>query len=412
MTSFTFQNKIINNVLIVGYGITGKSIKNFLSQYNLNIEISESIEDFSIRDLNKYDLFAVSPGIPLNKNPYSILKKYKQKIISDIDIFSLFNSSKKIAITGSNGKSTVVSILGYILEKLGKNVATIGNIGKPVLSCVNDNLEYSILELSSFQIDLLNKSNFDIGCVINITPDHLDRYDNFNEYANSKLSLKSYCNDFFIYDYNNNGLKYENNDFDIINKDIFYNEDKLLSINDTNLSGKHNLENIVIVLNIIKKLDIDLKLACNIIKDFIGLNYRCTNLGFINNVQYINDSKGTNIGATIKAIESLAESKNIILILGGVAKGGDFSTMQHFIDKYVKNICIFGKDKNQIDSQINNSISKQIFDNLEQCFYFSKEIAKDNDIILFSPACASFDQYKSYSERGKFFTELFIKNKD
>ncbi|MFC4891973.1 UDP-N-acetylmuramoyl-L-alanine--D-glutamate ligase [Pseudofrancisella aestuarii] len=415
MLSFFYKDVLINKILIVGYGSTGKSVEVYLEKYNVEVHISSSEADFLEKNLETYDLLVVSPGIPLNKNPYSNLENYKSKIISDIDLYYDAIKAKQIkliAVTGSNGKSTVVTMLDTVLNNLGYKSILVGNIGTPILSKINDDVEFCVVEISSFQIDLLKDTKFDVSCVINISHDHLDRYDSYQEYIESKLNLEKFSREFFVYDFEGKGLKY-NTVFSIRKSCIYKKEEKILALEETKLFGLHNLENIIVVLSILEKFNIDHKKVITELKEFEGLKHRCNKIGEIRGVSYINDSKGTNVGATVVAIDNLTNSKNIVLLLGGVAKGGDFSIMQRSVIGKVKFICIYGKDAEYIKVQLEKYFSNfEVLKDMKTAFAKTVNIASKNDIVLLSPACASFDEFRNYEHRGEEFIKLFNEYKE
>lgn len=408
MFSFYFNDNKITKLLMVGYGSTGKSVCDFLANFiDITVDISQNDDEFVNYDLNSYDLITVSPGIPLNKSPYRALTKFKDKIVSDIDIFYQYikdTKAKTIAVTGSNGKSTVVTMTDFVLKDLGYKSILVGNIGTPSLNKIGEKFDYCVVEVSSFQINLFNCVRFDLGCIINVSPDHLDRYQNFEQYKQSKLNLAKFSNDFFVYDVHN-GIKYAG-EYQIIRGAIYRNSTKLLDIVETKLFGEHNLENIIVVLNILDRLGLDINQAIDSIKKFKGLEHRCKIVKKVNGTTYINDSKGTNVGATIAALNSITNSKNIILLLGGVAKGGDFSLMIKSLDKYVKYVYIYGADKEYIESYIKGYCKYQLCNNMKQAFELASQKANSNEIVLLSPACASFDEFSGYAQRGEVFQNL------
>ncbi|KEI34750.1 UDP-N-acetylmuramoylalanine--D-glutamate ligase [Francisella sp. W12-1067] len=414
MSDFYFNGYKINKILLVGFGTTGKAIYDFLQQFNnLKIDISHNDQEFLDYDLDTYDLIALSPGIPTNKYPYNQLKDYKAKLTNDIDIFYKqiqHTDVKTIAITGSNGKSTIVTLLNYALNQLGHKSILTGNIGISPLSKLADEFDFCVIELSSFQIDLLQEANFAIGCVINISPDHLDRYKDLAEYTQSKLNLANFSKDFIIYDVEGKGLKYTGK-YTLVDNSIYNGSSKLLDTTQTKLYGLHNLENIVVALNILEKLNVDTNKAIEIIKTFNGLDHRCKFVDKVNHVSYINDSKGTNVGATIAALKSITVSKNIILLLGGIAKGGDFTLMEEVLQKFVKFVVIYGRDKDYIKQQISNYCEYQLCDNMKDAFVLAHQKSQNGDIVLLSPACASFDEFSGYAERGKVFEKLVLQLK-
>ncbi|MED7818560.1 MULTISPECIES: UDP-N-acetylmuramoyl-L-alanine--D-glutamate ligase [unclassified Francisella] len=408
MFSFHFNDVKISRLLMVGYGVTGKSVCDFLANFiDLEVDISQNEEDFENFDLASYDLITVSPGIPLNRSPYKVLSKYKDKIVSDIDIFYQYiknTKAKTIAVTGSNGKSTVVTLLDFIFRKLGYKSILVGNIGTPALNKIGEKFDYCVIEVSSFQIDTFHSVKFDVGCVINVSPDHLDRYVNFEQYKQSKLNLANFTKDFFVYDVHNNGVKYAG-EYEIVRSSIYKNTIKLLDITETNLFGQHNLENIIVVLNILDRLGLDAVKAVDAIKKFKGLEHRCKVVKKVNGVTYINDSKGTNVGATVAGLNSITNTKNIILLLGGVAKGGDFSLMTESLRKYVKYVFIYGQDKHYIESYIKDSCKYELCDNMLQALELASKKSQNSEIVLLSPACASFDGFDNYVKRGQAFED-------
>lgn len=202
-----------------------------------------------------------------------------------------------------------------------------------------------------------------------------------------------------------NGIKYAG-EYQIIRGAIYRNSTKLLDIVETKLFGEHNLENIIVVLNILDRLGLDINQAIASIKKFKGLEHRCKIVKKVNGTTYINDSKGTNVGATIAALNSITNSKNIILLLGGVAKGGDFSLMIKSLDKYVKYVYIYGADKEYIESYIKGYCKYQLCNNMKQAFELASQKANSNEIVLLSPACASFDEFSGYAQRGEVFQNL------
>ena len=409
MFGFYFNDNKITKLLMVGYGSTGKSVCDFLASFmDITVDISQNDDEFVNYDLDNYDLITVSPGIPLNKSPYRVLAKFKDKIVSDIDIFYQYiknTKAKTIAVTGSNGKSTVVTMTDFVLRDLSYKSILVGNIGTPALNKIDEKFDYCIVEISSFQIDLFNCVRFDLGCVINVSPDHLDRHQNFDEYKQSKLNLAKFSNDFFVYDVHNDGIKYAG-EYQIVRGAIYKNSTKLLDITETNLFGEHNLENIIVVLNILDRLGLDINQSINSIKKFKGLEHRCKIVKKVNGITYINDSKGTNVGATIAALNSITNSKNIILLLGGVAKGGDFSLMIKSLDKYVKYVYLYGADKEYIESYIKSYCKYQLCNNMKQAFELASQKAQANEIVLLSTACASFDEFNGYAQRGEVFQNL------
>jgi len=419
--SFIFNNKQISKILVVGLGISGISVVKFLEKYNLTIDTFDTKntqQEFTGIDLENYDLICISPGIPLNNKGFTNLHNYKNKWLSDIDIFAGFFKNKIIAITGSNGKSTVVTMLDFVLNKLGKKSFLGGNIGTPALLGLKNTYDIAVLELSSFQLDLLHtqKNFFDIGYILNITPDHLDRYADFQDYILSKLSLEKFSKKFLIYDasgvecYTNN-LFYSN--LKIINDYIYLDDEMIIDFKQSKLSGNHNLENIVVVLDIVLKLNLGVNIhkIIECLLEFTSLAHRCNSIGFINEVEYINDSKSTNVASTLAALKGLGENKNILLLLGGLSKRGNFTVLKNIITEKVKLCIVYGKDKEIITTQLDDIVPLKIANSFAEAINLAKDNSQKNDIVLLSPACASFDMFKGFEHRGECFEKLVNSNK-
>ena len=433
---FYYQQHQINKALLVGLGISGISVIKYLSAYTINIDIFDQknksnhyIVDYEVFDninLEVYDLIVVAPGIPLNRSPFTWLSSYWHKVVGDIELFSAHITQKKqkvVAITGSNGKSTVASLLHHILSALCIRVALGGNIGIPALSIINDNVDIYVLEVSSFQIDLLKKAQFDVVSMLNLSPDHVDRYKDYMGYCDSKLALlargkyvvmnakhKEFTasvshNNFNYFNTNNT---YANCTTAIFEGEIFCEQSEVF------LQGKHNLENIVSVLVMLQGLmtfsDNLIAIIKKAVMDFMPLAHRCSLVRKFAGIRFINDSKATNIASVEAAIIGLGSAdKNIIILLGGIAKGANFCGLTPVLKRYVKKTFIYGRDRMFIYAAIANEVSCELCDNLDQAFSFGASLACGNDIVLLSPGCASFDDFLSYVHRGEQFETLVKK---
>jgi len=412
-------------ILVIGAGKTGKAVAEFLLHkgayvilndknsinINLNHKNLKIIENGHPAEIfEKTDLIVISPGIDRKKLPIPDGKE----VIGDIELFYLFNTSKIIAITGTNGKTTTTTLAGEILKTKYKTFIG-GNIGTPAIEIfkTNEHYDFSILELSSFQLECIKNFTPDIAVILNITPDHLDRYKDFNEYANAKMNI--------LKNRKNNQLVIMNKSIKRFIKDsdnfYFYNIDDVISNNKVNIryknckltldtekiliKGKHFYEDIFVASLIgiicgVNKKDIE-----QIVYKFKGLEHRLELVTEKNGVKFFNDSKSTTVTSTCKAIESFENP--VILILGGIHKGESFKKIEQY--KHLKKIICFGKAKQKISNEL-KSISPYEVGNLEQAVKKAKSFATHGDIILFSPACASFDMFENYKQRGKKFKEI------
>ncbi|SMM99339.1 UDP-N-acetylmuramoylalanine--D-glutamate ligase [uncultured Candidatus Thioglobus sp.] len=419
--------------LILGLGKTGLSIAKFLATKNSIYRIADSrlqppflseflaempnatpvLGDWTQDLLGDIEEILVSPGIAENEPIIIWARALNIPIISDIELFSRYAKAPVIGITGSNGKSTVTQLLGEMIANDGKNVAVGGNIGKPALDCLTDKVDFYVLELSSYQLDYTQKLTLITGVVLNITPDHLERYPNFSAYINSKLSLYDYCQQpVFNLDEkhtpNDTGFSLNmpknERDFGTVNCHgsyyILKGDKSLMCVDDMSLIGKHNVVNVLAALALGDKIGLNIDSMIATIKAFKNLEHRLEWVAKKQNIDYYNDSKATNSNATITAINALiGRYKNISLILGGIAKNEDYSELFALINQRITSVILIGQDaqafKNNIDVQTTFAASMQ-----EAVDYANNS---DCEVVLLSPACASFDMFDNFEKRGEAF---------
>lgn len=429
--------------LILGMGITGLSVFNFFVSNKIKHKIADSrkspplIRSFA---KNKYTQnyylgswkkecllgvseIVVSPGITILEDIIVWAKEQNIPIISDIELFSRYAKAPIVGITGSNGKSTVVSLLGEVAKNSDKKVAVCGNIGKPVLDCLAEDIDLYIVEISSYHLDYTKDINLHVAVVLNITPDHLDRYANFEDYIATKLSIYKYSKNklvnldddlvkqvngdyYFSLDSNNNcnfSLEVDGS----LSK-FFYKNIYLFSSDDLKIFGKHNIVNILAVLSLADILSFSLTNMVKAVLDFKGLEHRLEWVGKIDNIDFFNDSKSTNAISTITAIRSLSDKyANLALIIGGIAKKEDYTAMFNLINEKVKTVILIGQSSDIFSKHI-SCANLYTADSMESAVRQAKIYSK-NGAILLSPACASFDMYDNFSSRGKHFKEIILK---
>lgn len=370
-----------------------------------------------------------SPGIPKKAE---ILRKIREKnirISSEIEFGATFTDAKIIAITGSNGKTTTTSLIYHILKTAGLNVGLGGNIGKTFAGQVaQENFDYYVLEISSFQLDDIQEFKPFISLILNLSPDHLDEYNyDYEQYALAKFRIAENqdLNDFFIFNQNDEmilkliekqEIKAQKIPFSMkqkLNKGAFAGEEKIfvdleqdfsMKIEELALVGNHNIANCLaasLVGKILKINNEDLKKA---LMTFQAVEHRLEQFAEIDGVKFINDSKATNVNATYFALESMTSPT--IWIVGGVDKGNDYSEIEDLVKKKVKAIVCLGKDNEKIISYFRDK-KEMIYstDNLQECVKIAKTIAQSGDAVLLSPCCASFDLFENYQDRGQKFKE-------
>ena len=436
------------NITVLGAGTSGKGasiLANFLGA-NVLLSNNKKINDLKLLNNNiktefshskrclNSDLVIISPGI--NPNKSTIVKeivKLNIPIISEIEFGSWFTKTPIIAITGSNGKSTVVKILTKIFKNKFKNTMLGGNIG--ISFCMNIfkelngkyNSTIHILELSSFQLQKIKTFKPSLSCILNITNDHLDRHGNFNNYFNDKLNIIKNIDkkSIVLYNKDDNKLKkYFNNninaipfstntsnDFKINSGKIYCSKSNELIIDqkETNLIGKHNLSNIIVSIKIAKLFKIGYKSVKKALLEFEPLEHRMEILKINSNNTFINDSKGTNLASTASAIDSF--EKNITLILGGYhTRNINKSIIKNLINKNSISMVIcygqIGKKISDIIKNIKITYYRKLF---SSAILFAIKNSNENSIILLSPGFKSFDQFNNFEERGKKFKEIVSK---
>lgn len=376
------------------------------------------------------DVVMKSPGIP-DKSP--IVKKLLAKgipVISEIEFAAPFTKAKTIGITGSNGKTTTTSLTYHLLKRGGLNVGLGGNIGKSFAwQVAEDKFDCYVLELSSFQLDGINNYRPDIAIITNISPDHLDRYEyDYNKYiaAKFRITMNQTENDYLIYDGEDeaiaNWLQNNKTNAQLIpfslektyEKGAFIKNDIMeININEEEftmetaniaLEGKHNLKNAMAATSVAKLMNIRKAVIRESLSNFQGVEHRLEKVLKIQNVQYINDSKATNVNATFFALDSMTVPT--IWIAGGVDKGNDYAELMPLVREKVKGIVCLGVDNKKIIDAFGGVVDIMVeVNNMQEAVKTASHMAEKGDAVLLSPACASFDLFENYEDRGRQFKQ-------
>ena len=372
-----------------------------------------------------------SPGIP-EKAP--IIKKLKEKnipVISEIEFAGRYTDAKMICITGSNGKSTTTMLTYHILKNAGLNVGLAGNIGKSfAMQVAKEKFDHYVLEISSFMLDDMFNFKADIAVLLNITPDHLDRYDyKMKNYADSKFRIiqNQTANDTFIYcaddletlqGLTDHPLKATSHQFSIqkrIENGAYLENDNIIINTGTNnpftmsltelaLQGKHNIYNSMASGIIAKVLELRNETIRESMGSFKNIEHRLEHVARISGIDFINDSKATNVNSTWYALESMPG--DVVLILGGVDKGNDYSMLRDLVKSKVKAIVCLGKDNSRIHEAFEEDVEVIVnTTSASEAAQIAYHLAKKGDTVLLSPACASFDLFRNYEDRGNQFKE-------
>jgi UDP-N-acetylmuramoylalanine--D-glutamate ligase len=411
-------------VFVSDFGRIKDKYREVLKNYDIKWEDEKHTEELILNA----DVVMKSPGIP-EKAP--IIKKLVEKeipIISEIEFTVQFTNAITIGITGSNGKTTTTMLTYHLLKEAGLNVGLGGNIGKSFAwQVAEENYDVYVLELSSFQLDGIRNYKPHIAIITNISPDHLDRYDyKYENYIASKfrITMNQDENDYLIYDYDdeaisnwlqNNKIKARQFPFSLLEKmknGAFTNNDTMeISINneefamkttEISLEGKHNMKNAMAATSVAQLMKIRKETIRESLSNFQGVEHRLEKVLKIQNVQYINDSKATNVNATFFALDSM--NAPTVWIVGGVDKGNDYAELMSLVREKVKAIICLGVDNKKIIDAFGNVVDMMVeVDNMRDAVNTAKHIAEKGDNVLLSPACASFDLFQSYEDRGNQF---------
>ncbi len=429
-------------VLVVGLGETGFSVAKFLHQFEIPFAVIDSrdkppLNDALLQDYPDTPVFTggfdaaafevathliVSPGVSLTERSVQKTLQAGARLISDIDLFACSTDKPIAAITGSNGKSTVTTLLGTMAQAAGVNVAIGGNLGVPALDLLAEDKQLYVLELSSFQLERCSQLDAKVATVLNISADHLDRHDGMDDYAKVKEKI-----------FAGNGMMVLNEDdervkamhqperssiFFSINKQtdfwlqqeqqscLMHDDQVLLKQQDLQLEGLHNVSNALAALAMGWALQLPLAAMCQALKTFKGLEHRMQRVAKLQGVTWVNDSKATNVGACVAALQGYRNK--VVLIAGGDAKGADMQELLPAIKEKAKSVVLMGRDAELIETAINGCVPSYRAENIIQAVQVAATQAQSGETVLLSPACASLDQFKNYQDRGNQFSRAVI----
>ncbi|WP_440874517.1 UDP-N-acetylmuramoyl-L-alanine--D-glutamate ligase [Thalassotalea sp. PLHSN55] len=436
------------NIVVLGAGMTGLSCARFLQHHGFVFSINDSRENPELAEqvseqfptaqfiqgrwqqtlIAQADVLIVSPGIDLNTPEIAEAINTHTDVIGDVELYARLAKTPILAVTGSNGKSTVVSLLHHVGQTLGVNIALGGNIGVPVLDRLLEEdeqaLDMLVLELSSFQLETLHSMTAIATSVLNVSDDHLDRHKTLENYAEIKQRIYRQGNIAVVNrdDKASQCLlkhkeiisfgsdKAKKGHFGLITENghtyLAFGKQQLIDVAKLPLAGIHNALNYLAVLALGSSAGWSVEKMLTAFLSFEGLAHRCQRIASDDGIYWVNDSKATNVGAALAAIEGLAPTlspeNKLYLIAGGDGKGADFTPLKNAIAEHVSHVFTLGKDGQQI---ANLSANSQHFDSLAAAVAAAKASANQGDIVLLSPACASIDMFKNFVERGEAFID-------
>ena len=437
--------------LILGLGVSGYSCVKYLSKIAVSFTVVDSRENPPMLEklktefpevnyLTNIDLvtnrinvdcvetLVISPGISSDNAIANAVIKNGARVLGDIELFSRAVSAPIVAITGSNAKTTVTTLVGEMAKEANIEVGVGGNIGTPVLDLLErGQQELYVLELSSFQLESTENLNASVATILNLSDDHMDRYVDFEAYKKAKQRIFSGCSTVVINRQEPDLVSEANRDKKSISfgldtpgkrqlglvtthdgRYIAFEDELLINTKELLIEGEHNLLNAMaaIALGICVEIPMAKMISC--LKKFRGLAHRCEWVATVNEIRFYNDSKATNVGACIAALEGLGKNQpgKILLIAGGDGKGSDFSPLVEPVKNYVSKLFLFGRDAEQIETNLSGVTATFLVENLTEAVQQAWLCAEPEDQILLSPACASLDMFEDYQQRGNQFKAL------
>jgi UDP-N-acetylmuramoylalanine--D-glutamate ligase len=443
----------LNNkrVLVVGLGKSGVASALFLKQHGARVTVSDTKSGDELRNeipalldhgitvetgghgertFRGQDLIVVSPGVPVDAPLLAQARALGETVIGEIELAAQFLPGPIVAITGSNGKTTTTTLTGEIIAADGFPVLVGGNIGTPAISLAEraEQGTVVVLEVSSFQLETIQTFRPKVAVVLNITPDHLDRHRTFETYVSAKARIfeNQLAGDFAVLNADDptcvslaprtkaqvfwfSRQKEVDRGGWVSGGKILFRDAKgqreIMQVSETPLKGAHNLENVLAAICVSSLVGCAPRQIRQAVINFKAVEHRLEFIATINGVDYYNDSKATNVDATIKALESFPA--NIHLILGGKDKGSDYSVLNDLLRQRVKRVYTIGAAAAKIESQIAFPKSEVIHaETLENAIHKAHAVAQPGDVVLLAPACASFDQFKNYEQRGQVFKQI------
>ncbi|MEO0369114.1 MAG: UDP-N-acetylmuramoyl-L-alanine--D-glutamate ligase [Pseudomonadota bacterium] len=438
-----------HRAVVVGLGTTGYSVANYLASRDVKVGVVDSrssppmaaelnaalprvetafeafTEPTAKRMIDEADLLVVNPGLSLD---IGAIKEARQKgatVTGDIELFLQENNKDLIAITGSNGKSTVTTLVGAMCKAAGLEPFVAGNIGVPVLDALTHGLNFdvAVLELSSFQLERVNKVGARAATILNLSPDHMDRYDSFGDYALAKARILK-GSKIAVLPAHDNGIAQITaasellefslqeplypNQFGVKrvqgHRWLMHGDERLMRWSDVPLVGSHNVLNVLAAFALVSDLGLEPQSVTEAVRSFEGLAHRMQTVLEHDGVTWVNDSKATNVGAASTALTSIESP--IIWLAGGDGKGADFSALAELETSNIKQLIAYGQDAQPLACAVQGKIDTMFADSLADAVVAAQALAQSGDVVLLSPACASFDMFENYEQRGIAFSEL------
>ncbi|MBS1790897.1 MAG: UDP-N-acetylmuramoyl-L-alanine--D-glutamate ligase [Acidobacteria bacterium] len=436
------------NILVVGLARSGVAAAEFLAARGARVTVNDAKPESELKDaaslcakgieviggnhprklFEQSDLIVVSPGVPLALEPFQRARAAGVPIIGEVELAARFLRGRLVGITGSNGKTTTTTLTGELLKDAGLPTLVGGNIGMPLISLVEASTDdgVTVIELSSFQLEAVEQLHVNVALLLNITPDHLDRYDSMVDYAAAKANIFRHqtANDVAVLNADNDWTMREAEKtaarricfsrLKELEEGIFLRGDEiiersnqservLLTRADIPLPGDHNVENVMAALAAGLACGASPNSMRQTVRNFKGVEHRLEFVAEVNGVKFYNDSKATNVDAAIKCLEAFAGG--VIVVLGGKDKGGDYAPLAPLIRQRCEHVILIGAAADKIGAALENTKPLHRAATMPEAVTLGLELGRPGDIVLLAPACASFDMFDNYEHRGKVFKE-------
>ncbi len=433
-------------VLVLGLARTGQACARFLAEQGANVWVSDLRGQDALKSeldslaglpigyhlggeekswLDGVDCVIPSPGVPMDHGLLQEAAARQIPVMSEIELAFRFFHGPLVAITGTNGKSTTTTLIGAMLKAQGKRIFLGGNLGAPFIGAATGDWDWGVTEISSFQLEWVEEFRPRIALLLNITEDHLDRYANFADYAATKARIFAAQTSGDIAILNRDDplvwalrerlrARVISFGFSEVEDGVFARADEIVwrdgadeerfALTNVKIQGVHNVENIMAAIAAGKCAGVSRPAIQSALENFPGLEHRLEFVREKDGVRYYNDSKGTNVGAVVKSLASF--SAPVLLLAGGVDKGGDYRVLEEEIKQKVRRLALFGAAKEIISRALGHFTETVVVDDLASAVHDAAAHAHPGDVVLLSPACSSFDQFRNYAERGKVFKKL------
>ena len=432
--------------MVLGLARTGSETARFLARRGADVLVSDCKSEAQLRRekeslsgcpvrfflggeetawLEGVDLLVTSPGVPAENPLLQGARKRGIEVVSEIELACRFLRAPLVAVTGTNGKSTTTTLIGEMLKAKGLKTFVGGNIGEPLIGFVDDDWEWGVVEVSSFQLEWVEKFRPRIAVLLNLTEDHLDRYPDFASYCEAKERI--------FYAQTDEDIAVLNRDDPLVwpirqrirprvisfgwskvregvyatPREIVWrgeNQEERFSLSGVKIQGVHNVENLMAAIAVAKSIPVPAEIVRRVMERFPGLEHRLELVREKNGIRFYNDSKGTNVGAVVKSLASFPAP--VILIAGGVDKGGDYGILADEVRRRVKKLILFGRAKEIIKKTLGPFTETVVVEDLAAAVREAYLSGQPGDVVLLSPACSSFDMFKNYAERGQVFKTL------